>query len=210
MEEYHLRQIWKSSSKNEYISVDKNQLIKDFKAGMEGREHIVRRRDRREIIAAIVGIIGFGYTLYLYSNLISFIGSILGILSLVYIIFKLRNHRKSKFTKALFLPIHDQLVNQKQFMLGQFKLLNTVLYWASFPLFFANTLIIWGISKSSQPLSIVEQLVYKWEAKLMFTFLIAFFFVYIGWLNKKAAKVNWRPLIKQIETIINNLKNTDN
>jgi len=91
-------------------------------------------------------------------------------------------------------------------MLNQHKLLDTVIYWASIPAFIANALLIWGISKSAQSLNILEQLSTKWELKLLMTFSLALLFGYIGWMNKKAARVNWQPLIKQINDILNNLK----
>lgn len=206
MKEQDLKQLWKNSSKTAEISFDTPQLINNFKIRMEDRELIVRRRDRREIIGAFIGIFGFGYSFYAYSNIISQIGSIIGLLSLFYIIYKLRSNRKSKFLRELFLPIHEQLVYQKQFMLNQFKLLDTVLYWVSMPIFIANTLLIWGVSKPEQSLTILEQLTTKWEAKLIITLIFAIIFGYIGWMNKKAAQINWEPLIKQIDTILENLK----
>lgn len=206
MEEQELKNIWKSSSQVEHVIVDMMQLIKDFKVDMEHREHIVRRRDRREIIAAIIGILAFGYSFYAYPYYISRSGCILGTISMIYIIYKLHNNRKSKFTKKLFLSIQDQLKKQRQFMLNQAKLLSTVLYWAMIPLYTANLLIFWGASKSELPLTLIEQLFFKWEIKLIISLVLAAFFGYIAWMNKKAAKVNWRPLIKKIDRILSELE----
>jgi len=206
MEEQELKNIWKNSSKTEDININTSQLLNDFKAGMEDRERIVRRRDRREIIGAIIGVFGFGYSFYAYPYIISRIGAVVGLVALAYIVFKLRNNRKSKLVRELFLPIRQQLGYQKQFMLNRHKLLDTVIYWVSIPAFIANALLIWGISKSAQSLSILEQLSTKWELKLLMTFSLALLFGYVGWMNKKAARVNWQPLIKQIDNILNNLK----
>lgn len=206
MEEQELKNIWKNSSKTEDINVNTSQLLKDFKVGMEDRERIVLRRDQREVIAAIIGVFGFGYSFYAYPYIISRIGAVIGLVALAYIVFKLRNNRKSKLVQKLFLPIQEQLNSQKQFMLSQYKLLDTVIYWVSIPIFMANTLLIWGVSKSEQTLPVLEQVSTKWEYKIIITFFLALLFGYIGWMNKKAAKVNWKPLIKQIDSILDSLK----
>lgn len=91
-------------------------------------------------------------------------------------------------------------------MLNQERLLSTVLYWAMIPLYISNLLIFWGISKSEQPLTLTEQLLFNWEVKLIISLVLAFFFGYVAWMNKKAANVNWKPLIKQIDIILHNLK----
>lgn len=206
MEEQELKKIWKNSSKTEDININTSQLLKDFKVGMENRERIVRRRDRREIIGAIIGVFGFGYSFYAYPNLISRIGTVIGLVALAYIVYKLRNNRKSKLVRELFLPIQEQLSYQKQFMVNQYKLLDTVVFWVSAPIFIANTLLVWGVSKSDQSLTILEQLTTKWESKLVATLIFALLFGYIGWMNKKAAKLNWKPLIKKINIILDTLK----
>ncbi|WP_394746854.1 hypothetical protein [Spongiimicrobium salis] len=206
MEEQELKNIWKHSSKTEEIHINTSQLLKDFKVGMEDRERIVLKRDRREIIGATIGFIGFGYSFYAYPYVISRIGAITGLVALVYIVIKLRNNRKSKLVQKLFLSIQEQLNSQKQFMLSQHKLLDTVIYWISIPIFIANALLIWGISKSEQPLTILEQLTIKWEFKLIATLIFALIFGYVGLINKKAAKANWKPLINQVDSIIKDLK----
>lgn len=206
MGEQELKDIWKYSSTKQHIQINTSQLLKDFKARMENRELIVLKRDRREIIGAIIGALGFGYSFYTFPYIISRIGAVVGLITLTYIVIRLRNNRKSKLVQKLFSPIQEQLYSQKQFMLGQYKLLNTVMYWVSIPIFIANALLIWGISKSAQTLTVLEQVSTKWEYKLMITFFLVLLFGYIGLMNKKAAKVNWKPLIKQIDTILKNLR----
>lgn len=206
MEEQILKNIWKRSSQNEDILINKETLMKDFKDKMERREQIVRNRDLRENIGALIGIVSFLYTFYEYSNIITRAGCIIGVISLLYLMYKLHNNRKSKFTQELFLPIQDQLKHQRQFMVNQEKLLDTALYWMFIPIFIATILSFWGFSKSEQPLTVIEQFTAKWEAKLLITLVIALIFGYLGWMNKKAARVNWRPLVKQIDTVLENLE----
>jgi len=202
-----LKHIWKHFSENQNIQLDMKQLLRNFKSGMESRERIVRRRDRREIAGAIMGMLFFGYALFVYPYPVSKAGSVLGLISLCYLIYKLRSNRKSKYTQELFLSLKEELKNQKQFMLNQARLLNTVLYWMILPLFLAHVLFIWGIAKTEQPITIMEQLAIKWEMKLISTLVIGLLYGYIVWMNKRAAIVNWGPLLKQVENIQQQLKN---
>ncbi len=205
MEGQDLKNIWKSASKEE-ITINTDQLMDDFKLKMERREQIVRRRDLREIIAALIGLIGFGYSYYAYSNTFSRVGSILGLLALIYIIYKLRSNRKNKTGQKLFLPIREQMLHQHRFMLNQYKLLDTVIYWVSTPLFMANSIIVWGLSKPNDTSTLLDQITEKWEIKIVITIILAIVFGYIGWMNKKAAEVNWKPLIQQLNALLKNLK----
>ena len=176
------------------------------------REQIVRKRDFREIAAAFIGMGGFVYTFIDFPHPISRIGSVFGFIALIFIINKLRSNRKSKlFGKSaqnieeLDMSIHDQLTKQKQFMSNQMQLLNSVMYWMSIPIFLANALIIWGISNSELELSLMDQVTEKWATKLIITLVLAVMFGFVGLQNRKAARVNWKPLVKKIDVILEGL-----
>ncbi|MCK8480352.1 hypothetical protein [Psychroserpens algicola] len=205
MKEQDIKNIWKNTSQMKAIKFDMEHLLIDFKSGMEYRERIVRNRDRREIIVAFVGIVGFSILAFYLPVSVSTIGVVLTILTYINMIYKLRSNRKSKHTQELFLPIKDQLLHQKQFMLNQAKLLDTVLYWMALPLFVGIMIFFWGLefSDSSDLLSILTS---SFTSKLLYSLLVGACFAYIVWTNKKAVKVNWEPLIKQIDTILDSLK----
>lgn len=209
MIEQELKNIWRNSSETSKIQFDMTQLFNDFKTGMENRERIVRIRDRREIFGAIIAIVIFGYFAYYTPFIVSKTGAILMIASYVFYILKLRANRKSKHTQNLFLPIEEQLQHQKQFMMNQAKLLGTVLYWMALPMFFSYLLFIWGTGDPSQyqiPSLLAEVLPVKLSSKITWSIFMAIIYLYIVRLNKRAVAVNWKPLIKQIDTIINQLK----
>lgn len=208
MEEQELKHIWNSSSKKEDITINTTQLINNFKQNMEHRERIVRRRDRREIIVAIIGIGIYGYIALRLPLSISSIAAIFVAISLGYIIYKLRSQRKSKYEQDLFLPLTEQLKNQKQFMLSQVKLLESVLYWYFLPFFISYMVYIWGaVNMDAYNDGIVGLLlVTRLKSKIIVTLLMIALGIYIVRTNKRAAKINWKPLIKKIDTILDNLK----
>ncbi len=211
MEELDLKNIWKSSSEKEDISIDTNKLMSNFKHKMEGRECIVRRRDLRETIAAIIGISLYSYILMKLPFSISSIGAFLMILSMINVVVRLYINRKSKFTQSLFLPIKEQFIQQRAFMLGQAKLLRNV-HWLLLPVFISYMIFEWGdFSISTVDNSLIELLlVRKFKVKIITTILMVVFCIYVIIQNKRASKVNWEPLIKEIDTILENLKEEEN
>lgn len=208
MEELELKHIWHSSSKKEYITINTTQLMNDFKSKMERRERTVRRRDRREIGAAIIGIGIYTYMAFRIPFSVSSVAAIFAAISLGYIIYKLRSKRKSKYTQDLFLPIKDQLKNQKQFMINQAKLLDSALYWYVLPFFISYLVFIWGsINLEDYNNGFTGfLLITKLKGKIVATLIMLALGIYIVRLNKRAAKINWKPLIKKIDHILNKLE----
>ncbi len=206
MGEQELKNIWKTSSKTEDILIDINKLMNNFKYKMENRERIVRRRDLRETIAAIIAVALYTAVVIKIPFSVSSIGAFLMILSMINIVVRLYNKRKSKFTQNLFSPIKEQFIQQKTFMLGQAKLLRNV-HWLFLPLFISYMIFEWGdFAINTVDNSLVEfMLVKKPIAKIITTILMVIFCIYAIIQNKRAAKVNWEPLIKDIDAIIKNL-----
>lgn len=206
MEEQELKDIWIRSSANEDITINNNKLMSNFKSKMERRERIVRRRDLKETILAIIGIALYSIIIYKKPNSVSIIGAILMILSMIHVVVRLYNNRKSKFTQNLFLPIKEQLLQQRAFMLSQAKLLRNV-FWLFLPVFISYLIFEWGdsvfkiVNASSLEFGLIKN-VYVKVITTLFMILVGF---YITIQNKRAAKVNWEPLIKDIDLIIENL-----
>ncbi|WP_394746899.1 hypothetical protein [Spongiimicrobium salis] len=211
MEEQELKDIWKRSSKNEDITINNTQLMRDFKSKMEQRERIVRRRDLKEYVAGVFGISMYTYAFIELPWSISKIGALLVIVSMIYFIGRLYNNRKSKFTHHLFLPIKAQLIQQREFMLRQASLLRTV-HWMFIPVFISFVVFVWGDAAVEQDNdSVIEFiLIRKSLAKIIGTAFLLVYGIYIVRMNKRAAKVNWEPLIKDIDAIIENLDKEEN
>ena len=210
MEEQELKNIWKRSSQMEEIIIDNSKLLEAFKHKMEYRERIVRRRDLRETVAAVIGILWFTYILIELPISISKLGALLMILSMIYVVTRLYNNRKSKFTQNLFLPIKEQLLNQRKFMLHQAHLLGNV-HWLFLPVFISYMVFVWGDGGIIiQDKAMVEfLLIRKTLAKIIGTAFMMIYGAYVIRLNKRAVEVNWKPLIEDIDTILKSLKEKD-
>ncbi len=208
MEEQELKNIWKGSSNKESIAINSTQLINNFKVEMQDRERIVRKRDLKEIIVAIIGISAYSYISLQLPFSIPTIAAIFVAISLGYIIYKLRSQRKSKYEQDLFLPLIEQLKNQRLFMLNQVKLLESVLYWYVLPFFISYMVFIWGTEDTDAYNNgiIGVLLVTKLKTKIIVTTLMIVLGIYIVYINKRAAKINWKPLIKKIDIILDSLK----
>ena len=207
MEEQELKDIWMRSSVKEEITINNNKLMSNFKSKMERREVIVRRRDRREAIGAVFGVGYFIYIIIKAPLSISSIGAVLMILSMINVVYQLYRNRKSKFTQNLFLPIKEQLLQQRIFMVRQATLLSSGVSKLFLPIFISYNIFTWGnyaLHNLNNPLS-ETILVTKLPAKIIATLFIIGVGIYLIWQNKRAAKVNWEPLIKDIDTIIENL-----
>ena len=206
MEEQELKDIWLRSSVKEEITINNSKLMSNFKSKMERRERIVRRRDLKETIAAIIGVALYSIIIFKKPFSVSSIGAILMILSMVNLVFRLYNNRKSKFTQDLFSPIKEQLLQQRAFMLSQAKLLRNV-FWLFLPVFISYLIFEWGnfiINTDGFP-TIESGLIKRPLVKIMTTLFMVFVGFYMTLQNRRAAKVNWEPLIKDIDTIIDNL-----
>jgi len=206
MEERDLKNIWKNSSKKEDITINITQLMSNFKYKMEDRERIVRKRDLRETIGAIIIVSLFGYILIKKPFTISSIGTILMILSMIHTVLVLYNNRKSKFTQHLFLPIKEQFIQQREFMLAQAKLLRNV-HQLLLPVIISYMLFEWGnFVMNATDSSLIAYIIEKQPViKIITTLFIIVSSIYTIKRNKRAAEVNWEPLIKDIDSIIKNL-----
>ena len=207
MEEQELKNIWMRSSVKEEITINNSKLMSNFKSKMERREGIVRRRDRREAIGAVFGVSYFAYFIIKAPLSISSIGAVLMILSMIHVVYQLYRNRKSKFTQDLFLPLKQQLLQQRAFMVRQAKLLHSGVRIMFLPIFISYIIFVWGNYEINNLNSALSEpiLVTKFKAKLIATLFMIGVYIYLIWQNKRAAKVNWEPLIKDIDTIIENL-----
>lgn len=199
-----LKKLWKISSETESITFNLNQLLMGFKQRMEHQEKAIRRRDRREILAALVVIFLFGYLFLEVPLLLSKIACLLTILGGSFIIYKLRVNQKSRYSVSLFLSLKEELNVQKKFMKSQAKLLDSVLYWYILPILIPTLIFVWSIGNPADDhwnSFLIEVLPVNTSGKILFTSVTVAFNVYVFWLNKQAVKQSWNPLIEEIENI---------
>lgn len=209
MLEHELKDIWKNTPQTDNISFNSSQLMNDLNDKVSRLEKIIPARDLREISASVFGILLFGYFAYEIPFLLTKIVSIFGMIWFVYVIYRLKNIQKHKLPTDLTLSLRDQLENQKENMLQQARLLDTVLYWYVLPPFLMNILFVVGLGDPAEygwshlfakvlPLSI--------NMKIITLVGIALFNLFTLWINKRAVKKEIKPVIKEIERVINELE----
>ena len=209
MFEQELRDIWKNSSEAERIKFDLSQLLVDLNKKMKQIEKDIKKRDRREIIASVIGIIMAIYLAYVVPFPISKVACLLSITWFGYVIYKLRSTKNSAIPEDLTLPFRRQLEDQKANMQQQAQLLDTVLYWYVLPPYLVNVLFILGwadpaaIGWDHFLAGIFSSLTLT--GKLTVLAFLAVFYGFIVWLNKHAVKVRYKPIIQDLDKLIHQL-----
>lgn len=211
MLEQELKNIWKNSSKTAQISIETDRLVKEFDTAMTNVQKKIRKRDVREISASVIGILIFSIFAYEIPFPITKLSCFLSILWFVFVIYKFRKSKLQNTTEKLSLTLKEQLVHKKQLLQQQVKLLNSAAYWYAGSSFITNLIFIIGLGNPVD---------YNWENELAENVLpltttskivalvgLVFFYLFITWINKKAAKKELQPILKNIDAIQKLTKN---
>lgn len=211
MLEQELKNIWKNSSKTAQISIETDRLVKEFDTTMTNVQKKIKKRDVREISASVIGILIFSIFAYEIPFPITKLSCFLSILWFVFVIYKFRKSKLQNTTEKLSLPLKEQLVHKKQLLQQQVKLLNSAAYWYAGSSFITNLIFIIGLGNPVD---------YNWENELAENVLpltttskivalvgLVFFYLFITWINKKAAKKELQPILKNIDAIQKLIKN---
>ncbi len=212
MVEQELKDIWRNSSQMERIKFDLSRLIVDLNNKATQLNNVIRKRDRREIIASVIASMLFIYLAYSVPFVIARVGCLVAIASFGYLVYRLRHNRQLKKPIDLTLSFKDQLARQRQNMEQEAKLLNTVLYWYILPPFVAQIIFLFGIGDPStigwdSPL--MEYLPLTMADKLRFLGFVALFNLFIVWLNKRAVRKEIKPIIEEIDRLQQQLEKED-
>lgn len=156
---------------------------------METIKRKVRRRNRREIGAAIFLMLFFMPIGYFAANIYSKIGAFIVVLSAIMIIVMLQN-RKNTATADITLPAVLYLYQHLNYLKKEVSILSTVLYWYILPLLIGFAIFFIGQDDNK-----IRSLIFHY-ALLIFVGLL----VYI--LNKVAVKLILQPLVTKLETLL--------
>lgn len=211
MLEQELKDIWRKSSQTEQIKFDISQLQKDFEMNLKTAEKRVIHRDRREIVVAVLTMVLFAYFTYEVPFFWSKVTSVLCVICFGFLIYTLMKNRKTKTPPSPSASYCELLANEEAYMKRQANLLDSVLYWYVIPLLGAQALFVWSLRDPSAygwtsfwanllPTSLYEKIIITIAFIIMGTFIV--------WLNKKAVKITWNPLIKQVQKIREDLEST--
>jgi hypothetical protein len=143
MDDQKLKSNWKSGAINS-IYIQRDELLTELQRDTISLEKKITFRDSTEIIVALLLIVLFGIIALLIPFMLSKIGSIVIILSCVFIILRFKN-LKDKFSPITLTETHAVYLKKTRYYLTeQIKFLKSVAYWYIIPpisgilLFFAG------------------------------------------------------------------------
>lgn len=191
MMEDELIKIWKSSSNQEHIKFEKSRLILDLQSCLDRIQRSWKYMIIRETLAAVITVPAFIFIAFYVPYTISKIGAIWIVLSVIYILLRLRSAKKHKPTEFTETYI-DYLYKTKDFLNAQKKLLNTVLYWCILPLSLGAVLILMGFIHIPEKRKFIVIAVL---ASVIINILALY-------LNKRAVKKEFVPRLKKIDKLI--------
>ena len=209
MVEQELINIWKNASKSAQINIETNQLIHEFDLKLTDIQKKIRKRDLREISASIIGIIIFSYLAYEIPFPVTKISCFLSISWFVFVIYKFKKSKKQNTAEKLSISLKEQLENKKELLQQQVKLLNSAAYWYAGFSFITNIIFIIGLEDPTD---------HKWSnllannvlplsnnVKLTTIFGLSLFYLFVAYINRRAANKELQPIINNIENIQNQL-----
>lgn len=210
MLEEQLKQIWKNASDEAQINFNLSRLMIDLKNKTDQIERNIKARDRREIIASYVGVFIFGYFAYAIPFPITKAASILGVFIFIFIIYKLKSAQKNKVVVDMAASFKEQLQQEKSFLTKQRNLLKSVLWWYILPPFIMNIIFVLGLGDPAiynwTP-ELIELVPWTDREKVTTLISVALLYSFVYWINRKAARTVYTPVIEDIEKIEQQLAN---
>jgi len=211
MLEQEIKDIWSNSSRTAKISIDTNQLVEELNTKVDTIQKKIRIRDNTEIYASVIGILIFGYLSYEIPFPITKAACALSIIWFVFVIFKFRKSKIQNTKSNLHLSLTEQLEQQKVTMKLQLDLLDSATYWYTIPPFIINLIFIFGLENPSDynwTNSIAESILpLSMNLKIGTIIGLAMFYALTFWLNKRAIIREIKPLLNNIETVEQQIKN---
>ena len=193
MLDQELKKIWQNSPQEEQLKFNHSKLLMDMDYSLKNFERDVRNRDLREVIVSILLMPVMVAIAFFIPAFLSKIGIALIVLALAFIVFKLKNVKKYKKEIDPVGSVKEQLLGMRHYVIKQKDLLDNVLYWYLLPLFIGIVLFFIGLG----------------DSVLKTTLLIGIAVVVcagIYWINKKAVKEYYGPLLAKLHTAIELLK----
>jgi hypothetical protein len=213
MLEEEVKNIWNNSAQPAHIAIETSQLTKELNAKMTGIQKVIRVRDRREIVASLIGMAIFTYLLYEIPFPITKAACALSISWFAFVIFKLKKPTSQNTACPLGLSVKAQLAHHKDAMQYQADLLNTVAYWYAIPPFVTNCVFLLGLGNPTDynwTNSLAESMLPMMSSAKISTIIgLTCFYGFVIWINKRAANNIFEPILENINTIQSQLKTGD-
>lgn len=196
MELDELKRTWKEQKSSSELDYSKSEIMMLIKNKMISFEKDIRSRDRLEIIACILVIIFFGFTLFTTASVWKQAGSVVIILSAAFIWYKLKATQKDTFGEehSPDRPMSEYLNLELESIRKHKKLLQNVAWWYLSPMFVGLLFFTIGFN---------TRLLWKGIYLAIVILLLGF----IWKLNQNAVRKKFDPMINEIEEAINVLDN---
>jgi len=198
MSDQEMKDIWLGTGGGKNIKLDLAELEVNLRSRMKKLDRTLFFRDSREIIAAILVMIVFGYKSVFDSAIITKITSVLFVVWAGYIIYRLLDVRKYKKVIDLSASFKNQLLQQKHYLEQQAHLLDSIFSWYLGPFAVIITIRVIG-SAYGDPF---------WVFMTSIGLVLPIIYL-LSWgiyaLNKRAAKPVYPPLIENIDNVLSQL-----
>lgn len=189
-----LQELWQASDGDQIIELPESVVLKsELNLVLAKFNKAIKKRNFREVAAALVLIPFVVWGLFTYDTPLTRIALIIELIHLTLIIAILVLVKKQMPDKYE-LPVRDYLVLYKAYLIREKKLLQTVFYWYLLPGIIAISLFYIDQSKNTY---------------LLFTLfaLSIWFWWFVYRINKKAAEEQVQPLITQVDKTLEELEN---
>lgn len=211
MHEEELKNIWKKSGDKDMINIKVDDLTREFQRKMNRFESKIRKRDTMEIIGALASMCFFGFIGYEFPFPSSKVAAVIGVLWSAYVIYRLKRTQESKKPDDFTSSVENQLIQHKQHLQRQAKLLSSVWYWYVLPPFLANAILFFGMGNPSDYdwIPVILSPPYSIGQKLFVLGFLILIYGYIIVINLKAVRMNINPAIREVEKMQRELAQTN-
>lgn len=190
--EQELKDLWKGLADQEFVKLPHANLIENMETQHQVMSKSIRKRDFREVLVAALLMPIFLMAGFVISAPLAKLGAFLMVPSLGFIIYKLRSVKKYKPTE-LSLSSLDYFQKLKGYYTMEMDLLKEVVYWYLLPMGICLALIFIGLSEG----------VGESARKIGF---LAIVYLGIYFLNQRAVKKQFQPLLANIDKTIQDLE----
>jgi hypothetical protein len=193
MDNQDFKAIWQASNKKDLVKFKPDKLSTEIVSKLNKFNKKTKLNVYTEIIVAILMIPFFTYLVIVIPFVLSKIGAGIIATSMFFVIFKMTSSLK-KENESIDLPMRDYLLNRKQHLLKQIRIIDTVLYWYILPPGIGVLLFIIGFKTNT--LLLILSLTIS---------VVVYLAIYV--INKQAVKKYFKPLLKELENCIDELNN---
>jgi hypothetical protein len=189
------RMAWHALDDDPVLSLTDDDILALVKSRAARFERQVRRRDWREMIAALVGAVLIA-PIAVHSGLVTRVGVLIVIAGLVLIVVKLRLARPMNNAPRLDAPVSAVLQAERVRVDAQIRLLQTVLWWYVAPIAIGSVMIVAGTAGA---------------APFTFWYAVGVALMSCGvvWLNSRAVRRALRPLRDELTELLSNIPSSD-